>query len=456
MCESFRDDTDEVFVSHAIVRDAPRDYNRPAMPPISTARRYLLAAVIVLLTLLTRSLMAPLWETTTPFALFMLATVAAAWSGGRGPALLVSLAAVAIRLHSDALPQPGTPPGWEEGARMVLFAGFVAGTIVTVERLRFNARQLEGALVRARREIAERDRTEQALRATERDLRRALDERMQMESQLVAARMKAEETNRLKDEFLAMVSHELRTPLNAILGWAALLRGRALTPLRIGHALDVIDRNAKHQARLVGDLLDVARSLSGSLHLECAPVDLAAVLDGALSSISGLAAARSVRCLPSIAERPLPIWGDAARLEQVVTNLLSNAVKFTPPGGSVELVADRIGHSVRLTVTDTGAGIAPEFLPRVFDHFSQADTGSCRAQGGLGLGLTIVRQLIELHRGTVEVESEGEARGTRFTVLLPLHTADRDPADLPRGDFLAALEPSPAGAGRQGPPPQPQ
>ncbi len=439
-----------------IVRDAPRDYNRPPMPPHSTVRRYLLAVVIILLTLLTRSLMAPLWETTTPYALFMLATVAAAWWGGRGPALLVGLAAAAIRLHYGTLPQPGGPPEWGEGARMVLFAGFVAGTIVTVERLRLDARQLEGALERARHEIARRDRTEQTLRGTERDLRRALDERMQIASQLVSARIKAEETNRLKDEFLAMVSHELRTPLNAILGWSSLLRSGALTPLRIGHALDVIDRNAKHQARLIGDLLDVARSLSGGLHLECAPLDLAAVLDGALSSIRALAEARSVRCVSSIAERPLPIWGDAARLEQVVTHLLSNAVKFTPPGGSVDLVADRIGDSARVTVTDTGAGIAPEFIPRVFDHFSQADTGSCRAQGGLGLGLTIVRQVIELHRGTVEVDSEGDARGTRFTVLLPLHAADRDPEDLPRRDPVAAPQPWPARAGHHGPPDAPR
>jgi len=159
-----------------------------------------------------------------------------------------------------------------------------------------------------------------------------------------------------------------------------------------------------------------------------------------------------VRCVSSIAARPLPIWGDAARLEQVVINLLSNAVKFTPSGGSVELVADRIASSARVTVTDTGAGIAPEFLPRVFDHFSQADTGPCRARGGLGLGLTIVRQLIELHRGSVQVESEGDARGARFTVLLPLHEADRDPEDLPRRGPAAALEPSPAVVRRQGSP----
>jgi signal transduction histidine kinase len=398
------------------------------MPPQSALHRYLLAILIILLTLLTRLLMAPLWETTAPFALFMLAAVAAACFAGRGPTLLVGAAGIGMRLYYDAA---GLQPSGAEVTRLVLFAAFLAGATWVTERMRADARGLAASLACARREIEERERTEQALRARERELYGALEEQKRMEILLISARLRAEEANRLKDEFLGMVSHELRTPLNAILGWTALMRSHALTPLRTGHAIDVIERNARHQAQLVGDLLDVARSLSGRLHLETERVDLAAAIDAAVPSIREAAAAKSVRLALTFEDRPLPVWGDARRLQQIAWNLLSNAVKFTPPDGLVALVAGTSGGCVQITVSDTGAGIAPEFLPHVFDRFTQADRGSTRTHGGLGLGLTLVRQLIELHRGTIEAESAGPGTGTRFTVRLPLHRCERDPDDLP-------------------------
>lgn len=401
---------------------------------------------MILLTLLTRMLMAPLWETTAPFALFMLATVAAAWFAGPGPGVLVGAAGIAIRAYYDS--PRGTdslPTTWAEAVRMLLFAAFIAGTTVVLERMRRNARQLEETLARAQAEIEERQRTEDALRATERDLRRAIEEQQRMEEMLVAARLRAEEANRLKDEFLAMVSHELRTPLNTILGWSALIRTKALTPARTHHAIEAIDRNARHQAQLVGDLLDVARSLSGRLHLEITPVDFGAEIESAVAAIRDAAAAKPVHLVLSIQDQPLRVWGDARRLQQVACNLLSNAVKFTPPGGSVDVNVRKFEGCARLTVTDTGAGIAPEFLPRLFEHFSQAERGSTRTYGGLGLGLTLVRQLVELHRGSIDVESDGPSMGTRFTVLLPLHRSDRDPGDMPGpGANVPAVHPADA------------
>jgi signal transduction histidine kinase len=310
---------------------------------------------------------------------------------------------------------------------MVLFTAFVVATTAVLDRMRANARALEESLARAEAEIEERERTERALRDTERELRRAIDEQQRTEELLIAARMKAEETNRLKDEFLAMVSHELRTPLNAILGWTALVRSNALTPARAGHAIDVIERNARHQAQLVGDLLDVARSLSGRLHLDASSVNLAAIAESAVDALRDAAAAKGLS-LRAAATNEVPVWGDARRLHQVAWNLVSNAIKFTPVGGTVEIALGQVDGCARMTISDT----EPEFLPHVFDRFAQADRGSARMHGGLGLGLALVRQIIELHRGSIEVESEGRSKGTRFTVLLPLHNSSVDPDDLPK------------------------
>ena len=228
----------------------------------------------------------------------------------------------------------------------------------------------------------------------------------------------------LKDEFLATLSHELRTPLNAILGWTRLLRGRALPPASVDGALEKVERNAQMQARLVDDLLEVSRITTGKLRIEMRPVDLASLVKAAVDSIRPAAEARGVTVERDLPAASLPTAGDPDRLQQVVWNLLSNAVKFTPAGGAVRLSVSRRGDVDELVVEDTGIGIEQSFLPNVFDTFRQADASATRAYGGLGLGLSIVKQLVELHGGGVEVESEGQGRGARFTVRLPVRSAD--------------------------------
>ncbi len=231
------------------------------------------------------------------------------------------------------------------------------------------------------------------------------------------ARHLAEEANRAKDEFLAMVSHELRTPLNAMLGWVSLLNSGKLDAEAQARALEVIERNARAQAQLIDDLLDIARVVSGNLRLDLRPVDLAQVVEKALDAMHPAAEAKSIAVTADL-DRPLEMAaGDPDRLLQVVSNLLSNAVKFTPGGGAVEVGLKGDGTEARITVRDSGDGISAAFLPHVFERFRQ---GGVRSQGGLGLGLAIARHLVELHGGAIRVESPGEGRGTTFTVSLPL------------------------------------
>ena len=227
------------------------------------------------------------------------------------------------------------------------------------------------------------------------------------------------EANRFKDEFLAVVSHELRTPLNAMRGWMSLLRTAKLTPEQHLHALDVIDRNIGAQTQLVEDLLDISRIVSGRLRINVGVVDLESVVNSAIDTVGPAAAAKGIRLHTAIDPAQGRIYGDADRLQQIVWNLLSNAIKFTPAGGRVDITVRRSGGDVELTVTDTGNGITPEFLPHVFDRFRQGDGTTTRSVGGLGLGLAIVRHLAELHGGTVMAASEGEGRGATFTLRLP-------------------------------------
>ena len=270
-----------------------------------------------------------------------------------------------------------------------------------------------------------------------------IDDQKRLELTLETARGAAEEANRLKDEFLAMVSHELRTPLNAILGWVSLLRGGALSQARSTHALEVIQRNARAQSQIVSDLLDVARSLTGRLHLEPVRAELTEVVRNAVESVRPSATARNIHLSFQPGDTPLLVWGDLARLEQIAWNLLSNAVKFTAPGGSVEVRLRQHDSYAELSVRDTGSGIAPDVLPHIFHRFQQADSSSTRNHGGLGLGLAIVRHLVELHGGTVTAESAGVALGSTFTVLIPLKMSREDPADAappsPEGSALRAL-----------------
>ncbi|MCA1614579.1 MAG: PAS domain S-box protein [Acidobacteria bacterium] len=234
------------------------------------------------------------------------------------------------------------------------------------------------------------------------------------------ARESAEEANRLKDEFLATLSHELRTPLTAILGWASMLRDTRLDEKTFKTAVEIVERNARTQQQIVDDILDVSRIITGHLRLDAGPTDLRQVVAAAVDTVGPAAAAKSISLRADFEPGVGPVVGDARRLQQVVWNLLLNAVKFTPIGGEVRAHLSREGSHARLAVTDTGAGIRPDFLPYVFDRFRQGDQSTTRVYGGLGLGLAIVRHLVELHGGTVRASSPGEGRGATFTVELPL------------------------------------
>ena len=262
--------------------------------------------------------------------------------------------------------------------------------------------------------------------------RRLEAERAQHLAREQALRVRAEEAGVLKDQFLATLSHELRTPLTSILGYSRLLRNGTLPATAAGRALDVIERNARAQVQLVNDLLDVSSIMLGTLRLDPQPVSLSAVVAGEIEAARGDAEQAGVTLESRLPKALPPIAGDAARLQQVVRGLLSNALKFTPTGGHVRVRLDRIGDEARLVVADTGIGIAKEFLPHVFERFRQADGSMTRAYGGLGLGLAIVRELVELHHGRVDVESPGAGAGATFTVRLPLRIAGPPVAVLVR------------------------
>ncbi|MEH2162186.1 MAG: AAA family ATPase [Nostoc sp.] len=233
------------------------------------------------------------------------------------------------------------------------------------------------------------------------------------------ARNAAESANRIKDEFLAVLSHELRTPLNPILGWAKLMRSRKLDQATSDRALETIERNAKLQTQLIEDLLDVSRILQGKLNLNFGRINLISVIEAAIETVRLSAQAKSIEIQTILESGVGLVLGDANRLQQVIWNILSNAIKFTPSEGQVKIKLEQVGSQVQICVTDTGKGIAPEFLPYVFDYFRQADGATTRKFGGLGLGLAIVRHLVELHGGTVQAESLGEEQGATFTVKLP-------------------------------------
>jgi PAS domain S-box-containing protein len=252
--------------------------------------------------------------------------------------------------------------------------------------------------------------------------KQAEEEREELLLREQAAREAAETANRIKDEFLAVLSHELRTPLNPILGWVKLLRTRQLDEEKKAIALETIERNAQLQTQLIGDLLDVSRILQGKLSLNISQVDLAATIAAAKETVRLAAEAKSIEIHTEIAPDVQPFMGDASRLQQVVWNLLSNAVKFTPTGGEVKVKLETTSTYTQIQVSDTGKGITPEFLPYVFESFRQADSATTRKFGGLGLGLAIVRNIVEMHGGTVCADSLGEDKGATFTVRLPFVT----------------------------------
>jgi PAS domain S-box-containing protein len=280
----------------------------------------------------------------------------------------------------EQIPQRGQIGPLSDGARIV-------GTITVVE------------------DVSERVASEQELRA-----RIATAER---------ARGIAEAASRVKDEFLATLSHEIRTPLNAVLGWTRILRSRDFDRKTVERAVEVIDRNASAQLTLISDMLDMARIATGKVRLDISDLDLCAIALAAIDVVRPAADAKGVKLITELAPRIPPIAGDHDRLLQVVWNLLSNAVKFTESGGRVTIAVNARGGMVRLSVSDTGHGIAPAFLPQVFERFKQADPSSSRRHGGLGLGLALVRELVELHGGSVTVESGGLEKGSTFTVEIP-------------------------------------
>ncbi|MGP1371826.1 MAG: hybrid sensor histidine kinase/response regulator, partial [Almyronema sp.] len=259
-------------------------------------------------------------------------------------------------------------------------------------------------------------------------------ERTRLLEQEQSARAAAERANRIKDEFLAVLSHELRSPLNPILGWTKLLQTRNFNPTRTAEALATIERNAKLQTQLIDDLLDVAKILRGKLSIDTVPVDLVFVIESAIDTVRTAAIAKSIWLHPQLT--PVGrVAGDAARLQQIVWNLLSNAVKFTPNQGRVDIRLSKVGTQAQITISDTGKGINRDFLPYLFESFRQEDTSITRQYGGLGLGLAIVRSLVEAHGGTITADSPGEGQGASFTVQLPL--LDPEAYTQPPDELLA-------------------
>lgn len=246
------------------------------------------------------------------------------------------------------------------------------------------------------------------------------------------ARSEAERISFMKDEFLATLSHELRTPLNAIVGWSQLLRSRTHADREVLEGLTVIDRNAKVQAQLIEDLLDMSRIISGKVRLENQRLDIQDVVRAAIASVRHLAEAKEIALELELGPAVGAVWGDPNRLQQCIWNLVSNAIKFTPKGGQIKVSLIRSGDQVEFTVADNGQGIDPAFLPHIFERFRQADSSSTRYHGGLGLGLSIVKSLVELHGGWVRASSDGLGKGARFSIGLPAMATSAVPADLQR------------------------
>jgi PAS domain S-box-containing protein len=255
-------------------------------------------------------------------------------------------------------------------------------------------------------------------------------ERLRLLQQEQVARQAAEQANRVKDEFLAVISHELRTPLNPILGWSKLLQKGNLETAQAKKALETIERNAKQQAQLIEDLLDVSRILRGKLTLNIAPVDLNLITAAAIETVRLAAESKSIRLRSSLDPNIGMMMGDVSRLNQILSNLLTNAVKFTSEGGQINVTLTQNRGMAQLQVSDTGKGIHPDFLPHLFEAFCQEDSTNTRQFGGLGLGLSIVRQLVELHEGTVNAQSAGEGQGATFTVCLPIADCRSSPSSL--------------------------
>ena len=321
-----------------------------------------------------------------------------------------------------------TARGYELGAVDYILSPVIAPVLRTKVRVFVDLYEARAALSLSNQELETRvtERTAELQKSNER-LHAEIAERLRAEAEREALlareqvlRAEAEELSRLKDEFLATMSHELRTPLNAIFGWITLLRTRRLDEATQERALETIERNARAQKRLIEDLLDVSRIVTGKVALELVTVDPRRVVEAALETMHPAAQAKGLKIMPLLDIGAGTVRGDFARLQQIVCNLLSNAIKFTDAGGHVEVCLARRNGEVEISVADSGQGITPEFLPLVFDRFRQEDGSISRRHGGLGLGLAIVRHLVELHAGSVEAQSLGEGKGAKFIVRLPV------------------------------------
>ena len=339
-------------------------------------------------------------------------------------ALLLTEEALELPQVSDLMEALKAQPAWSELPLIILTSGgesrlaklldlvaAAAGNVTLLERPMSKAtllRSVQVAVSSRRRQYQVRE--------------------LLMQEQVL--RSDAEKANQIKDEFLATVSHELRTPLNAILGWATLLTRGGLDDAKVARAIGTIERNAKVQAQLIEDLLDVSRMISGKLRLNVKPIQPIPVIKAAVDSVNPAFEAKGVQLELVLDAAPIRIVGDENRLQQVFWNLLSNAVKFTPKGGRVQIKLERIESQARIIVSDTGEGITPEFLPHAFDTFRQADGAITKRHGGLGLGLAIVRRLVEMHGGTVSVISGGRGKGATFTVSIPIESVRQTAAAI--------------------------
>lgn len=371
-------------------------------------RVYGAALGAVLLVAIAKVLLQPTPDGQSPFLGFFVAVLFSACYGGPGPGLAATLLAAATGAYCFMLPTQHflrSHPSEHVQLFWFVFEGLLATWLCTLLRGAWRQAEVSARQARQYRDWLHRN------EATAEEL---------------AA------TSRLKDEFLATVSHELRTPLNAILGWAQLCRGDKLDDKGRAHALETIEQSAKIQARLIDDLLDISRIVTGKMRLDVHVLQLAHVVETAIETVHPAAAAKEISIQTRLPPAVGPVCGDAKRLQQVVWNLLSNAIKFTPRGGRVMIQVERREAHVELIVSDTGIGIKASFLPYVFDAFRQADSSSTRPHKGLGLGLDIVRRLVELHGGTVHAESAGEGRGATFRVRLPVASPRDGAGSSPR------------------------
>lgn len=416
-------------------------------------RRYGMAIIVTGLTLLAALALRLVLEDAVPLVLFILAVMVSAWYGGLGPGVLSSV--LSVLAGNYFLMEPArsfslsSPTDWLRIGAFLVTAAVVSSLSEAMHEARRQAelqaweaergrRELEHAMAARAQSEAERERLLSLLEA-ELAERRVLEESLRCQAEAL------QQADRRKDEFLSMLSHELRNPLAPIYNAVQILAVRGHQPEEVERLREMIERQLGQMVRLVDDLLDISRITRGKIQLRKAPVDLAQVVSMAIEISRPLVEERGHELTVTLPETPLRVYADATRLAQVLSNLLNNAAKYTEAAGRIDLIAGQLEGEVCLCVRDTGIGIAPEMLPRVFDLFLQAESSPDRSQGGLGVGLTLVRQLVELHGGTVEARSEGLGRGTEMMVRL---AALPEPALASAPDSSGSRLPE-SGAGEQ-------